>query len=67
MEAREMVADLVAHGLRQTEIAERTGLRQGAISKVLTGTVEDVMSRTYRKLQALHDEVCGRNKTEGAH
>jgi transcriptional regulator with XRE-family HTH domain len=64
MEAREFVADLVASGLTQREIAERTGIPQPTISKVLRGDVNDVMSRNYRKLEALHLEVVRAPGTE---
>jgi transcriptional regulator with XRE-family HTH domain len=59
MEAKEFIAALVARGLTQSQIAERTGIPQPTLSKVLRGDVADVLSRNYRKLQALHDEVCG--------
>lgn len=59
MEARDFVAALVEKGLTQQNIAERTGIPQPTVSKVLRGDVSDVMSRNYRKLQALHAEVCG--------
>lgn len=63
MEARDFVAALVGKGLTQSQIAERTGIPQPTLSKVLRGDVDDVLSRNYRKLQALHSEVCG---AEGA-
>jgi len=59
MEAKDYVAALVAHGMTQSQIAERTGIQQPTLSKVLRGDVEDVLSRNYRKLQALHSEVIG--------
>lgn len=59
MEARDYVAALRKAGLTQVQIAERTGITQPTISKVMRGDVSDVMSRNYRKLQALHDEVLG--------
>lgn len=59
MEARDFVAALVGSGLTQSQIAERTGITQPTLSKVLRGDVDDVLSRNYRKLQALHAEVCG--------
>lgn len=57
MEARDFIADLVRSGLTQVQIAERTGIPQPTISKVARGDVADVLSRSYRKLQALHSEV----------
>lgn len=57
MEAKDFIAALVAHGLTQSQIADRTGIPQPTLSKVVRGEVADVMSRNYRKLQALHAEV----------
>ena len=59
MEARDYVSELVQLGWTQARIAERTGIPQPTISKVLRGDVSDVLSRSYRKLQALHSEVKG--------
>ena len=59
MEARDFVQQLIAAGLTQGDIAARTGIPQPTISKVARGRVSDVLSRSYRKLQALHEEVCG--------
>lgn len=57
MEAQDYVRELMAAGLTQTQIAERTGIPQPTISKVYRGDVEDVLSRNYRRLQDLHTEV----------
>jgi transcriptional regulator with XRE-family HTH domain len=57
MEAKDFIAALVERGLTQSQIAERTGIAQPTLSKVARGEVADVLSRNYRKLQALHDEV----------
>ncbi len=57
MEARDFIAALVERGWTQQQIAARTGIPQPTISKVLRAEVEDVLSRNYRKLQALHSEV----------
>lgn len=57
MEARDFINDLTASGLTQSDIADRTGIPQPTISKVARGDVADVLSRNYRKLQALHAEV----------
>jgi transcriptional regulator with XRE-family HTH domain len=43
--------------LTQAEIAHRTGITQGTISKLERGDVEDVLSKTYLALQALYDEL----------
>lgn len=59
MEARDLIADLLAGGMTQTVIAARTGIPQPTISKVATGRVADVLSANYRKLQALHAAVVG--------
>lgn len=60
MEARDYIAELINKGkLTQAQIAERTGMAQPTISKVARGDVKDVLSMSYRRLQALHTEVCG--------
>jgi transcriptional regulator with XRE-family HTH domain len=59
MEAKDFVDQLIASGMTQSQIAERTGIPQPSISKVARGDVSDVMSKNYRKLQELHAEVCG--------
>lgn len=64
MEAKDLVAALVKSGLTQAQIAERTGIPQPTLSKVLRGNVDDVLSRKYRKLEALHNEVLGQPAPE---
>lgn len=59
MEAQDFVSALVKSGMTQQQIAERTGIPQPTLSKVLRGEVKDVLSRNYRQLQSLHDEVLG--------
>ncbi len=59
MEARDFISALIEHGMTQSQIAERTGIPQPSLSKVLRGEVDDVLSRNYRKLQSLHTEVLG--------
>jgi len=44
-------------GLTQSQVAERTGIPQGTISKIERGQVSDVLSKTYLALQSLHDEL----------
>jgi transcriptional regulator with XRE-family HTH domain len=57
MEARDYVSDLLHRGWTQFQIAQRTGIPQPTISKVVRGATKDVLSQNYRKLQALHAEV----------
>lgn len=57
MEAKDYVLAIRAHGLTQTEVAEKTGIPQPTISKIERGDVEDVMSKNYRALQALHAKL----------
>lgn len=58
MEPKELVGHIRQIGnLTQQQVAERTGLKQGAISKIERGEVRDVMSRHYRALQALLSEL----------
>jgi transcriptional regulator with XRE-family HTH domain len=56
MTAQELLKDVREQGLTQAEIAERTGVPQGTISKIERGQ-KDVLSKTYLALKALHDEV----------
>lgn len=46
-----------ATGLTQAQVADRTGIPQPTISKIERGDVQDVMSRNYLALQALHAEL----------
>ena len=57
MEARDIVNELLELGLTQKQIEERTGITQPTISKIARGDVADVLSRSYRKLQAVLEEV----------
>ena len=59
MEARDYLKAIRDKGLTQAQVAEKTGIPQPTISKIERGDVEDVMSRNYRALQALHEQVCG--------
>jgi len=59
MEAKDYVLAIREHGLTQDQIAEKTGIPQPTISKIARGDVADVMSRNYRALQALHNELIG--------
>lgn len=59
MEAQDFVRELVDRGMTQSQIAERTGIPQPTLSKVLRGDVKDVLSRNYRQLERLHAEVTG--------
>jgi transcriptional regulator with XRE-family HTH domain len=62
MEAKDFLAAIRATGMTQAEVAVRTGIPQPTISKIERGEVEDVMSRNYRALQALHRKVARRAK-----
>lgn len=57
MEARDFIKQLIDAGMTQVQIAERTGITQPTVSKILRGDVRDVMSQSYRRLAALHGEV----------
>ena len=63
MEAKELVLAIRAFGLTQVEVSERTGIPQPTISKIERGAVEDVMSKSYRELQALHAELVAKQAT----
>lgn len=58
MEAKDYLHIIrVNHKLTQEQVATRTGIPQPTISKIERGDVSDVMSKTYRALQFLHDEL----------
>lgn len=60
MEARDLVLAIRSFGLTQMQVSERTGIPQPTISKIERGDVDDVMSKNYRSLLALHEELsCG--------
>jgi transcriptional regulator with XRE-family HTH domain len=62
MEAKDYLTAIRATGMTQAEVAARTGIPQPTISKIERGEVEDVMSRNYRALQALHRSVVRKAK-----
>ena len=57
MEPRDLLIAIRESGLTQAQISERTGIPQPTISKLERGDVQDVMSRNYRALQGLYDEI----------
>jgi len=57
MEPRDLLIAIRESGLTQAQVSERTGIPQPTISKLERGDVQDVMSRNYRALQALYDEI----------
>lgn len=63
MEAKDFLAAIRATGMTQAEVSVRTGIPQPTISKIERGEVDDVMSRNYRALQALHRKVARKPKT----
>ena len=63
MEARDFVLDMRRWGMTQAQIADRTGIPQPTISKIERGAVEDVLSRNYRSLQAVHAEEAAKHPT----
>lgn len=52
-----LLQSIRAHGLTQSEVADKTGIPQPTISKIERGAVGDVKSRNYLALLALHDEL----------
>lgn len=57
MEAQDYLKAIRARNLTQAQVAERTGIPQPTISKLERGEIKDVLSRNYRALQTLHDEL----------
>jgi len=66
MEAKDFLTAIRATGMTQAEVAAETGIPQPTISKIERGDVEDVMSRNYRALQALHRKVLRRTPAKAA-
>ena len=66
MEPRDYLLAIRAHesNLTQAQIAQRTGIPQPTISKIERGEVEDVLSRSYRALQALYEELTGTSEID---
>lgn len=64
MEAKDFLTAIRATGMTQAEVAAETGIPQPTISKIERGEVEDVMSRNYRALQALHRKVLRRTQSK---
>lgn len=62
MEAKDYVLALKAHGMTQIQIEKETGIPQPTISKIERGDVSDVMSKTYRALQAAYNAMVARQK-----
>lgn len=62
MEARDYVLALKNLKLTQVQISEGTGIPQPTISKIERGEVEDVMSRSYRAIQAFYEKITTTNK-----
>lgn len=58
MEAAELVLALLEASLTQEQVAARSGVHQTTISKLARGDSKDAMASTYRRLEALHKEVC---------
>lgn len=57
MTARELIEAILAKGWTQQQIAERVGIHQPTVSKIVCGTVLDIRSKTYLVLLALYEEV----------
>jgi transcriptional regulator with XRE-family HTH domain len=62
MEAKELIEALIERGWTQQQIGVRIGMGQAAISKLVRGDVNDMLSRAYRRLEALHAEVIAEAK-----
>jgi transcriptional regulator with XRE-family HTH domain len=57
MEPKQLVDALTERGWTQKQIEERTGIPQPTVSKIARGDVNDVMSRSYRALLTVYQEV----------
>ncbi len=59
MEASDYLRELLAAGMTQSVVAERTGIPQPTISRIARGRVKDVPSKRSRKLHALWELEIG--------
>lgn len=57
MEPKQLVDALTERGWTQMQIFERTGIPQPTVSKIARGDVNDVMSKSYRALLTVYQEV----------
>jgi transcriptional regulator with XRE-family HTH domain len=58
MDAKTLIAELLASGLTQKEIERRTGIDQSTVSGIYTGKRgKRVSYETMTKLQSFHDEI----------
>lgn len=64
MDAKDLLMAIRAFGLTQVQISERTGVAQSTISKIERGEVADIMSKSYRALQALHHDLVAQKEPE---
>lgn len=60
MDWKQLISELQATGLTQTQLSERTGLAQSAISELATGKTTEPKWTTGDKLKALHKKLCRR-------
>lgn len=54
MTIQNILRDLVASGMSQTQIEKQTGVRQPSISRVLTGVQADLSFADGKKIESLH-------------
>lgn len=59
--ARDLVQQLQQLGLTQQEIADRSGIAQPTVSKILRGEVRDVLSRNFLALKTALQEKLAEN------
>lgn len=59
MSIQTLIQELIAAGWTQSEIADRVGVGQAAISKLATEKRHDMRYQNAKRLEALHAEVCG--------
>lgn len=64
MEAKDYVLELKKQKLTQVQIAGMTGIHQSTISKIETGVLNDVSSKSYRALQTAYQKVMAEKQAE---
>jgi transcriptional regulator with XRE-family HTH domain len=62
MDWKKIIADLVASGMTQLDIAKRIGIKQPSVCSIASGKTKDVRHSVGERLRALHFERCDAKK-----
>lgn len=66
MDWKQIIFELQATGLTQTQLADRIAVAQSAISELATGKTTEPKFSTGDRLRALHKKLCGRKRAPQA-